>query len=103
MLLEANWQGRSDGVLAIYLPIWTKHKGSIVQPHFLLWFRNKARVAVWVACRESIDMIKALQWQKEEKRFLSTHYLPSFFCQVTFFFCQVTFCVCQVTLSVSPL
>lgn len=49
MLVEANWQGRSDGVVPIYLPIWSKHKGSIVQPHFLQWFRNKAQVAVRVA------------------------------------------------------
>lgn len=75
MLLDVNWHGRFNCV-AIYLPIWCNHKGSIiVEPQFLQWIRNKDQVAVTVdsrefpCCRESIVVIKALQWQIRKRDF----------------------------------
>lgn len=47
MLLDVDWRSRSDGV-PIYLPIQSKHKGSIVQLRFLRWIRNKDHVAARV-------------------------------------------------------
>lgn len=48
MLLDVNCCSRPNSV-PIYLPIRSKHKGSIVQPCFLQWIRNKDQVAFWVS------------------------------------------------------